>query len=106
MAGRRGSDGMQRIIDIKQERLHQRLPLIMGGPEDIAELGRYDDVQLDYLSWQLEFERRTYTARQANRTLSCPGSAIGLACPPAHKRWKRVKPHMRTRLLADIACHD
>ena len=44
-AGGRGSDGKTRILDIQPEKLHQRLPLFLGSPEDIAELESYGDVQ-------------------------------------------------------------
>lgn len=44
-AGGRGSDGATRILDIQPEKLHQRLPLFLGSPEDIAELESYGDVQ-------------------------------------------------------------
>ena len=44
-AGGRGSDGVRRILDIIPERLHQRLPLFLGSPDDIAELESYGDVQ-------------------------------------------------------------
>ena len=44
-AGGRGSDGNMRILDIQPEKLHQRLPLFLGSPEDIAELESYGDVQ-------------------------------------------------------------
>ena len=44
-AGGCGSDGKRRILDIAPERLHQRLPLFLGSPEDIAELESYGDVQ-------------------------------------------------------------
>ena len=44
-AGGRGSDGSMRILDIQPEKLHQRLPLFLGSPEDIAELESYGDVQ-------------------------------------------------------------
>lgn len=44
-AGGRGSDGKQRILDIAPEKLHQRLPLFLGSPDDIAELESYGDVQ-------------------------------------------------------------
>lgn len=44
-AGGSGSDGKRRILDIQPEKLHQRLPLFLGSPEDIAELESYGDVQ-------------------------------------------------------------
>lgn len=44
-AGGCGSDGARRILDIPPERLHQRLPLFLGSPADIAELEGYGDVQ-------------------------------------------------------------
>lgn len=44
-AGGRGSDGKRRILDIPPTKLHQRLPLFLGSPDDIAELESYGDVQ-------------------------------------------------------------
>ena len=44
-AGGSGSDGKRRILDIQPEKLHQRLPLFLGSPEDIAELESYGNVQ-------------------------------------------------------------
>lgn len=44
-AGGRGSDGKRRILDIAPEKLHQRLPLFLGSPDDIAELEGYGGVQ-------------------------------------------------------------
>ncbi len=44
-AGGKGVDGKQRIMDITPGKLHQRLPLFLGSPEDIDELMSYDDVQ-------------------------------------------------------------
>jgi len=44
-AGGRGSDGKTRILGVQPSKLHQRLPLFMGSPEDIAELEGYKDVQ-------------------------------------------------------------
>lgn len=44
-AGGRASDGKRRILDIQPEKLHQRLPLFLGSPDDIAELESYEDVQ-------------------------------------------------------------
>ena len=41
----RGSDGARRILDITPTQLHQRLPLFLGSPDDIAELESYGDVQ-------------------------------------------------------------
>ena len=40
-----GSDGVRRILDIRPEALHQRLPLFLGSHDDIAELCSYGDVQ-------------------------------------------------------------
>lgn len=40
-----GSDGTRRILDIRPEALHQRLPLFLGSRDDIAELCSYGDVQ-------------------------------------------------------------
>ncbi|CAN4111977.1 unnamed protein product [Withania somnifera] len=44
-AGGRGSDGKHRILSIQPVKLHQRLPLFLGSPEDIEELQSYGDVQ-------------------------------------------------------------
>ncbi|XP_050210177.1 fructose-1,6-bisphosphatase, chloroplastic [Mercurialis annua] len=44
-AGGRGSDGKSRILSIQPVKLHQRLPLFLGSPEDIEELESYGDVQ-------------------------------------------------------------
>ena len=44
-AGGRGSNGTDRMLDIQPEKLHQRLPLFLGSPDDIAELESYGDVQ-------------------------------------------------------------
>ena len=44
-AGGKGSDGKRRILDIPPEKLHHRLPLFLGSPEDIDELESYGDVQ-------------------------------------------------------------
>ena len=44
-AGGRGSDGVRRVLSIPPEALHQRLPLFLGSPDDIAELEGYGDVQ-------------------------------------------------------------
>ncbi|KAF6160626.1 hypothetical protein GIB67_019566 [Kingdonia uniflora] len=44
-AGGRGSDGKSRILSIQPVKLHQRLPLFLGGLEDIEELESYGDVQ-------------------------------------------------------------
>jgi fructose-1,6-bisphosphatase I len=44
-AGGKGSDGKQRIMSIVPSKLHQRLPLFLGSPEDINELESYGDVQ-------------------------------------------------------------
>ncbi|OIT36038.1 fructose-1,6-bisphosphatase, chloroplastic [Nicotiana attenuata] len=44
-AGGRGSDGKNRILSIQPVKLHQRLPLFLGSPEDIEELQSYGDVQ-------------------------------------------------------------
>lgn len=35
-AGGRASDGTQRILDIQPTNLHQRVPLLIGSPEDVA----------------------------------------------------------------------
>ncbi|EEC81130.1 hypothetical protein OsI_24019 [Oryza sativa Indica Group] len=44
-AGGRGSDGKSRILSIQPVKLHQRLPLFLGGMEDMLELESYGDVQ-------------------------------------------------------------
>ncbi|KAI3700841.1 hypothetical protein L2E82_45480 [Cichorium intybus] len=44
-AGGKGSDGKNRILSIQPVKLHQRLPLFLGSPEDIEELESYGDVQ-------------------------------------------------------------
>lgn len=44
-AGGKGSDGKSRILSIQPVKLHQRLPLFLGSPEDIDELESYGDVQ-------------------------------------------------------------
>lgn len=44
-AGGSASDGKRAIRSITPGALHQRLPLFLGSPEDIAELESYGDVQ-------------------------------------------------------------
>ncbi|CAL1370418.1 unnamed protein product [Linum trigynum] len=44
-AGGKGSDGKGRILSLQPVKLHQRLPLFLGSPEDIDELESYGDVQ-------------------------------------------------------------
>ncbi|KAL9260231.1 Fructose-1,6-bisphosphatase, chloroplastic-like protein [Drosera capensis] len=44
-AGGKGSDGKSRILSIQPVKLHQRLPLFLGSPDDIDELESYGDVQ-------------------------------------------------------------
>lgn len=44
-AGGKGSDGKIRILSMQPVKLHQRLPLFLGSPEDIDELESYGDVQ-------------------------------------------------------------
>ncbi|CAI9104124.1 OLC1v1002744C1 [Oldenlandia corymbosa var. corymbosa] len=44
-AGGRGSDGKSRILSLQPVKLHQRLSLFLGSPEDIDELESYGDVQ-------------------------------------------------------------
>ncbi|GMH03038.1 hypothetical protein Nepgr_004877 [Nepenthes gracilis] len=44
-AGGKGSDGRGRILSIQPVKLHQKLPLFLGSPEDIEELESYGDVQ-------------------------------------------------------------
>jgi len=40
-AGGRASDGTQRIMDLQPTQLHQRVPLIIGSAEDVAEAERF-----------------------------------------------------------------
>eukprot|EP00775_Hariotina_reticulata_P012263 gene12263-12401_t len=40
-----GSDGKKNIREIAPSKLHQRLPLFLGSPEDMLELMSYEDVQ-------------------------------------------------------------
>ena len=35
-AGGRASDGLQRILDIPPKDIHQRVPLLIGSPEDVV----------------------------------------------------------------------
>lgn len=44
-AGGKGSDGKSRILSLQPVKLHQRLPLFLGSPEDIDELQSFGDVQ-------------------------------------------------------------
>jgi fructose-1,6-bisphosphatase I len=44
-AGGIASDGKVDIRGITPTKLHQRLPLFMGSPEDMQELMSYEDVQ-------------------------------------------------------------
>lgn len=44
-AGGKGSDGKSRILSIQPSKLHQRLPLFLGSPEDIEELESFEDIQ-------------------------------------------------------------
>ncbi|KAL9244784.1 hypothetical protein vseg_018510 [Gypsophila vaccaria] len=44
-AGGKGSNGKSRILSIQPVKLHLRLPLFLGSPEDIEELESYGDVQ-------------------------------------------------------------
>ncbi|GAB4853333.1 hypothetical protein Ancab_017512 [Ancistrocladus abbreviatus] len=44
-AGGKGSNGKNRILSIQPVKLHQRLPLFLGSPEDVDELESYGDVQ-------------------------------------------------------------
>ncbi|KAK6143663.1 hypothetical protein DH2020_024011 [Rehmannia glutinosa] len=44
-AGGKGSDGKVRILNLQPFKLHQRLPLFLGSPDDIEELESYGDVQ-------------------------------------------------------------
>jgi hypothetical protein len=52
-AGGIASDGKLRIREIPPSKLHQRLPLFMGSPDDMQELMSYDDVQ--------QLDGKTYT---------------------------------------------
>ncbi|XP_073146031.1 fructose-1,6-bisphosphatase, cytosolic [Henckelia pumila] len=44
-AGGKGSDGKGRILSLQPVKLHQRLPLFLGSPDDIEELQSYGDIQ-------------------------------------------------------------
>lgn len=44
-AGGKGVDGKRRILDIEPVKVHQRLPLFLGSPDDIDELMSYEDIQ-------------------------------------------------------------
>lgn len=44
-AGGRGSTGTERILSIQPDSIHQRLPVFLGSPDDIAEVESYEDVQ-------------------------------------------------------------
>lgn len=44
-AGGKGCDGKIRILSMQPVKLHQRLPLFLGSPDDIDELESYGDVQ-------------------------------------------------------------
>ena len=44
-AGGRASDGVKRILEIRPEKLHHRLPLFLGSAADVLELESYRDVQ-------------------------------------------------------------
>ncbi|KAK4476928.1 hypothetical protein RD792_016097 [Penstemon davidsonii] len=44
-AGGKGSDGKLRILSLQPVKLHQRLSLFLGSPDDIEELQSYGDVQ-------------------------------------------------------------
>ncbi|KAL8540457.1 hypothetical protein ACS0TY_001891 [Phlomoides rotata] len=44
-AGGRGSNGKQRILSLQPVKLHQRLPLFLGSPDDIEELESYGNIQ-------------------------------------------------------------
>ncbi|KAG8364158.1 hypothetical protein BUALT_Bualt19G0097900 [Buddleja alternifolia] len=44
-AGGKGSDGKVRILSLQPVKLHQRLPLFLGSPDDIDELESYGNVQ-------------------------------------------------------------
>ncbi|PIA60516.1 hypothetical protein AQUCO_00300189v1 [Aquilegia coerulea] len=40
-AGGKGSNGYQRILDIVPEEVHQRVPIFIGSPEEVAKLEKY-----------------------------------------------------------------
>ncbi|KAL2484782.1 Fructose-1 [Abeliophyllum distichum] len=40
-AGGKATDGHQRILDIKPEKIHQRTPIFIGSPEEIEKLEKY-----------------------------------------------------------------
>ena len=44
-AGGKGTDGIQRLLDISLQQLHQRTPVFLGSKDDIIELLTYGDVQ-------------------------------------------------------------
>ena len=44
-AGGRGSSGTLRILTIQPDSLHERIPVFLGSPNDIAELESFGDVQ-------------------------------------------------------------
>lgn len=48
-----GVDGKVSIRGITPSKLHQRLPLFLGSPDDILELMSYDDIQ--------QLDGKTYT---------------------------------------------
>lgn len=52
-AGGMGVDGKVSIRGITPSKLHQRLPLFLGSPDDILELMSYDDIQ--------QLDGKTYT---------------------------------------------
>jgi fructose-1,6-bisphosphatase len=43
MTGGLSLTGMKRIMDIKPKDVHQRVPCIMGSPEDVLEMKKYYD---------------------------------------------------------------
>jgi len=46
-AGGLGITGMNRVMDIMPQTVHQRVPCFLGSPEDILELKRYYDESKD-----------------------------------------------------------
>ncbi|KAJ0030412.1 hypothetical protein Pint_13784 [Pistacia integerrima] len=40
-AGRKGSDGHQRVLDIQPTEIHQRVPLYIGSQEEVEKLEKY-----------------------------------------------------------------
>jgi fructose-1,6-bisphosphatase I len=40
-AGGAATDGRRRVLDIQPERLHQRVPVILGSKQEVERLTRY-----------------------------------------------------------------